>query len=371
MAGRALRIEVDIGAIRANARAVMRAIGPQVCLYACLKGDAYGLGVRHAVPALLQEGVREFAAGSLEDGLAIRAAGAPGAILVYPNCLPDAAPAVHAAGLTVTLSSVEEARAWDAAARAVLPVFVKVDAGALRAGVLPRAAADLARTLRDLQHVRVMGVLAHLQLADPVAMRMQARREFAAFVEAAAAIAAAGVPVPVRMVAGTAVLQQFPEMDLEAVDPGRALFGLGFPAATRALALRPALSRFSARLLLVKDVLPGDLASNAVAAAWRGVSRIGLLPLGWGDGLARRMPPCASVLVRGRRVRLLPPSHFEHVRVDLSAVPDASYGDEVVIVGRQAAEEITLAEAAAWAGKDELHYLGTLPRHIERVPVHH
>ena len=73
--------------------------------------------------------------------------------------------------------------------------------------------------------------------------------------------------------------------------------------------------------------------------------------------------------MRGRRVRVLPPSHFEHMRLDLTDVPEARFGDEVVLLGRQGDASLDLGEVAEWAGKDPLHFLGTLPRHIERVAV--
>jgi alanine racemase len=171
------------------------------------------------------------------------------------------------------------------------------------------------------------------------------------------------------MVAGTAAVMEFPEMDLDAVDPGRMLFGIGFAGTTRSLALRPAIRRWITRLLLVKEVRPADVAPYAAPFELTKPMRIGVIPLGWGDGMRRPLHPDACVLVRGKRVPLLPPSHFEHMRVDLTEVPDASYGDEVVILGQQGAASVSLSEVSAWAGKDELHFLGTLPRHIERVAV--
>lgn len=367
MNGRALKLEVDLDAIRANARAVMQAVGPSVTLYACLKGDAYGCGIRLVAPALQREGVRAFAAGALEDAIAIRESGADGEILLYPNCLPDSEPLVQANRLTITLSSIEEATAWNVAARGHVSAFIKVDVGALRAGVLPREATRLAQALHGLPRLQIVGAFAHLHLPDPVGMQGHARHQLQQFVVACTAIEAAGIALPTKMVSGTAALLQFPEMDLDAVDPGRVLFGLGFAATVRPLRLRPAIRRWVARLLLVKDVRPEDVAPFVAPFDVSQRMRIGLLPFGWGDGLQRPLPPDASVLIRGRRALLLPPSHFEHVRVDLTNVPDAAYGDEVVLVGQQGEQSISLEQLASWCGKDPLHFIGTLPRHIERV----
>jgi alanine racemase len=369
MAGRALRLEIDIGAIRANARAVMEAVGPAVRLYACLKGDAYGCGIAHAAPALAAEGVRHFAVGALEDAVAIRAAGVDGEILLYPNCLPDAIAAVESLRLTITVNGVDEAEAWQRAATRPLPVFVKIDVGALRGGVLPRAARALATALRTLGRLDVVGAYAHLHLPDPAGMRAHALHQLGMFHAGVDALRDAGLAVRTRMVSGTAAVMGYPEMDLDAVDPGRALFGIGFTGTTRALALRPVVRRWTSRLLLVKEVAPADVAPFAAPFELAAPMRIGLAPFGWGDGLPRRLHPATRVLVRGRRVRVLPPSHFEHMRLDLTDVPEARFGDEVVLLGRQGEASLSLGEVAEWAGKDPLHFLGTLPRHIERVAV--
>ena len=74
-------------------------------------------------------------------------------------------------------------------------------------------------------------------------------------------------------------------------------------------------------------------------------------------------------LVRGKRVRLLPPAHFEHVRVDLTEVPEARYGDEVLLLGAQQDESVEISELGQWMGRDTLQLLGAMPRHLSRVPA--
>lgn len=368
MDARASRIEIDLDAIEHNVKAILHVIGPQSVLYACLKGDAYGCGIRLVAPRLASVGVIRYAVGSVDDALAIRNAGVDGEILLYPNCLPEAISAVEQYGLTVTIDSVDAALAWNAAARRPLSVFVKIDIGAMRAGVLPRQTQALAHALARLERLRVAGAYAHLHLPDPVGMREHAQHQLTRFRQGVAALTAAGVAIPVKMVSGTAALMGYPEMDLDAVDPGRALFGLGFSGTIRDLQLRPAVRRWICRLLLVKDVTAEDVAPFAAPFQLTRPMRIGLIPLGWGDGLPRKMDPAMRVLVHGRRVPLLPPTHFEHIRVDLTTVPQAAYGDEVVLLGSQGEEHIELKEFANWNGRDPLSQLGTLPRHVTRSP---
>ena len=75
--------------------------------------------------------------------------------------------------------------------------------------------------------------------------------------------------------------------------------------------------------------------------------KLGLIPYGWSDGYPKRIPENATALLHGKRVRLLGPTHSELLRVDLTDVPDARIGDEVVLLGRQGNDEIDLEELSA------------------------
>jgi alanine racemase len=370
--GRAVELVVDLEAVMHNARAVRAVLSQRTRLYACLKGNAYGIGIGSVAPVLAAAGIDAFAVGSIEDALEVRRAGCEHEILLYPNCMPDAAPVVERERLTITISGAEEAHAWNCAARRTIDAFVKIDAGVLRAGVLPRQAPCLARTIRGLKRLRIAGAYTHLHLPDPAGMREYAERQFSNFRHAVAAMRESGLEIPAQMVSGSAALLEFPHTDLDAVDQGRFLFGLGFEGVKRRLELRPTLIAWRARLLLSKEVDRTDIGKcGAAPFPMRRTHRVGLIAVGWGDSIPRPLPDAAIALVRGRRVRLLPPIHFEHVRADLTDVPEAKYDDEVALPGAHDEEHIELEELARWMGRDPLHVLGTMPRHLTRVDRSH
>ncbi|MFD2054945.1 alanine racemase C-terminal domain-containing protein [Mesorhizobium calcicola] len=158
-------------------------------------------------------------------------------------------------------------------------------------------------------------------------------------------------------------------MDLDAVDPG-ALF-IGLPETdrpARPVTLRPALRAISTCLVSVKRI-DYSLGPMPDLPGFRSGMTIGVLGMGWGDGFPRHLPAQAEALVRGHRARLLGPAHLEHLRIDLTDVPDARFGDQVLLLGQQGNQTITQDEIVALWGTDVIGLYAQLRDHIPRVYV--
>lgn len=130
--------------------------------------------------------------------------------------------------------------------------------------------------------------------------------------------------------------------------------------------LRPAFRSLKSRLIQVKDLRREEFPEELDFSP-RGVARVGVIPMGLGDGLADIT--CGKVLVRGRRRRLLGTS-LEHARVDLTGLGEARVGDEVVVVGEQQGSCITSEEVLAHRHTRMPAGLGVLVRgSVERIYV--
>jgi alanine racemase len=110
--------------------------------------------------------------------------------------------------------------------------------------------------------------------------------------------------------------------------------------------VRPAFVALKTRLIQVKAVSRQQYVEEA-GFELNPDMRIGVVPMGYGDGLGS--VDCGEVLIRGRRAAIIG-TFFEHARIDLSAVPDAQPGDEVVVVGRQGSSEISVEEVIEHQG---------------------
>ena len=364
MLPRPTTLEIDLGAAAANVRAVRQLVGPARKLFAVVKADGYGHGAAEMGAAFLENGADALGVADLGEGLRLRRRGITAPILVYPNSLPDAAATTIAHRLTPTIVDLDGARAYSEAATTPCDVFVKVDVGLERLGVPAEQAVKVIAAMMELPRLRLGGLCAHphdSEGRDPAYAEWQLGR----FTTAVDELEARGIPVPVRLFAASPFLLKFPQTYLNAVDPGRMLYGITFPGETSPVPLAPTFRALTSRIISLKELAPrerfGDKAPFPVTAPMR----LGVIPMGSADGL--NWLHAGRVLVHGRSVPVVSAPSLEHTRVDLTSVPEASIGDEVVIIGRQGKSEISMADVAKRHGLGLHHVATTVGPRVARV----
>lgn len=347
--------EVDLDAIAHNIAEIQRGIGAEVKLFAVLKCNAYGFGLKEVGHVVETSPAFGIAVGNLLEAVYLRRHGVRKPILMYTNNLSAVAGVVVQHDLMPTVQDVESAGAYARAASATgrtARVFVKVDVGLNRNGVLPGDAAAFCEAVGRLPALRIEGIYSHFDVPVPERESKDfVEWQFARFKGVLEELEEAGMRVPIRMVAHSSIVPHFPHMDLDAVDPGKLVYGLyDAETARRPLALKQAFRALRTRLVATKRV-SADGSCNAQA---RGTGRpgqaIGVVPLGWGDGFPRPVGEEAEVLLHGKRVPVVGDLTVEHARISLDDVPDARIGDEVVIIGHQGDEAISVAEVAKRSG---------------------
>jgi alanine racemase len=357
-------IEIDLDAAAANIRAVRRLVGAERKIFAVVKADGYGHGAAEMGTVFVEHGADALGVADLAEGIRLRRRGITAPVLVYPNSLPEAAPVALAHGLIPTLVDIDSARAYSEAASGPCDIFVKVDVGLERLGVPAEQAVKTVAAMMELPRLRLAGLCAHPHASDggdPAYAEWQLGR----FTSVVDELEARGIPVPTRLLAASPFVLRFPQTYLNAVDPGRMLYGITFPGETSPVPLRPTLRALTSRVIALKELTPrarfAELAPFPVTAPMR----LGVIPMGSADGL--NWLHAGRVLVRGRAAPIVGSPSLEHTRVDLTQVPDAQVGDEVVIIGRQGDAEITAAEVASRHGLGLHHVATTVGPRVTRV----
>ena len=355
------RVEVDLDAIAANV-ATLRERAGSAQVMAVVKADAYGHGLVPAARAAVRGGAAWLGVAQVAEAVAARDAGIDAPILTWlyaPGA--DVAGALER-GIEVTVSSRWQLDDVVSVARATgrtAPVHLKVDTGLARGGALldgdPSDWHDLVRAAAPFAAegaLEVRGIWTHFVFADaPDHPTVRGQQE--TFRDAVAVAAAAGIDPGLQHIANSAATLTNPSAHLDMVRPGLAVYGLspvpdlGGP---EDFGLREAM-RVTARLSLVKRIRAGQGVSYGHTWTAERDTVVGLVPIGYADGVPRAAGNVGPVqVVGGPRTTVTGRVCMDQVVVDLGPEFDGSAGDEVVLVGRGADGEPTAQDWAAATG---------------------
>ena len=300
-------ITIDLSALRRNVAALVDAAGGAE-LWAVVKADAYGHGALDCARAALEAGARALCVATAKEGAALRAELADARILVLSPLVEAEEHVARGAGLEVAVSTRRLPEG--------LPVHVKVDTGMGRFGMSPEEAAQI-------DPGRVAGVMSHLATAD---------EDDAAFARAqldAFAAVAGRFPGATCHIANSAATFSIPEAHLDAVRCGVALYGLSpFGREPEEHGLEPVLS-WRSYVAQAKVLRSGDSTGYGRRFVAERETRIGLVPVGYGDGFRRGLTG-TEVLVAGTRRCVLGTVSMDSFAVELGDEPE---GALVTLVG--------------------------------------
>jgi len=337
------RLTVDLAAVARNTRTLAdRAAGE---LMAVVKADGFGHGAVDVARTALAHGATRLGVTGLAEAFALRDAGLVVPVLSWLNPVDADFPAALARDVDVAVPSLQHLAAV-AAGPGRHRIHLHVDAGMARDGAEPEEWAALCRAARRAEQrgeVEVVGVMGHLGCADRPGdpCNALARRRFAWAVEVARS---AGLRPRDRHLAATAATLTDARTHHTMSRVGAGLVGID-PSGTTALA--PAMT-LTAPVVQVRRVRAGTVVGYGHTHRTTAPTHLGLIPVGYADGLPRVASGRAEVLVRGRRRPLVGRISMDQAVVDLGPT-GADPGDTVTVFGPGTAGEPTVAEWAAWS----------------------
>ena len=311
-----------------------------------VKANAYGHGLEKVTQRLEKAGAEWFGVARIEEGLLLREAGVKAHILVLGYTAPVRIP--HAIWNDVTLTVYDYQVAEEYATQAkdvkgVLRLHAKIDTGMGRLGVPLQEALSFLKLINESPHMELEGVFTHFARADEPgeADTVRQLQRFQAILKEMEAVGIEPSLVHASNSAGTLV---YPDARFNLVRVGIALYGLP-PSNQVSLPdeVKPALS-WKTRLISLKMLPAGHGVSYGFKYYTKKEERIGVIAVGYADGLRRR--PGNKVLVRGKRANVVGNVCMDQCMLQLDDVPEAEIGDEVVLIGRQGEDEITATEIA-------------------------
>ena len=345
-------IEVDLDSIAANVHALQAAAAPRQGVTAVVKAQAYGMGAAAVAQAAVSAGARGAAVARIGEARRLRQAGFREPILLLGALDTEDFTEIISLKLTPTLTNWASALGVaDAASAAgeIGNVQVKVDTGMTRYGAPPDEAMAIVRGLRNLPSLNLEGFYTHFAAADDPDPFF-AHQQLARFLAICQQLELEGCALGLKHAANSAGALRVPGAGLDTIRAGIALAGAYATGwVPRVSSLRGAVSLKSRVVRFHTPAVGSSIGYGRTYKVYRPM-RVALVACGYADGLPRACSNRGRVLVRGQRAPLVGTVSMDMAMADVSHLPDVEVGDEVVVLGRQADDEITLDEFAESAG---------------------
>lgn len=353
--------EIDLDALRHNLHLIRQNAGGARTL-AVVKANAYGHNVSLVAPALFAAGVREFGVATLGEALYLEEI-CPQAeqILVLGALAEPQYKSVIEAGFDFMLHTVAHIPLLETLAQTLgrpAKVHLKVDTGMGRVGILPEEVPAAFNALLETGQIELRGICSHLACSDePESEYIQMQIEkFKAVREQFREHPLSGIFKPLFHLANSDAVFQYREAHFDMVRPGISLYGYSGLPPERRPALKPVLA-LKSHISQFKQVPTGSSLGYGRSFITTRSSRLGVVALGYADGLNRRLSNQQDVLIGGHRMPIVGRISMDQCVIDLTELPFwAEPGIEVVFIGRSGSEHIS---AQDWADR-----LGTIPYEV-------
>ena len=367
--------EIDLDALHQNIAEIRKVIPADTGIIGVVKADAYGHGDWYIASELSKLGVHFFAVSNLEEALSLRRKEIEGDILILGVTPCTRAADLAHYGITQAVYSSEYARKLsDVAVRAGVTIrcHIKLDTGMGRIGFIVRENIDPVEEIKAvaaLPGLSIEGVFSHFSSADDITeaglryTQLQQQR----FDRTVEALEKAGVHFRYRHLQNSAGIENERNCHYNFVRAGIIMYGM--PVDTWegcALDLHPLLSIRSV-VSMVKTLPAGNCISYGRHYTTDGDRKIATIPIGYADGYLRCMSGKASVLIRGKRARVVGNVCMDQIMVDVTGIDGAAAGDIATIVGQDGEDSITFDELAKYADTISYELFCLIGKRVPRV----
>jgi len=345
--GRPTVAEIDLDSLDYNYSQIRRRLPKGVKMLAVVKADAYGHGAGPISKRLEKLGVEFLGVATAEEGVELRKWGVKSPILILGGIYGKEVELIFRYHLTPVVFREDSLKLLSKEAlrrKKKVAIHLKIDTGMGRLGVPMDRWSPFLSELIHLPKIEVEGILSHFSMADEDESYTQ--QQWNDFEKAVNLAKEMGVSFKYLHMANSATITLFPNYSGNLVRPGIMLYGsYPSPGFQRFIQLKPVMT-LKTNIHFLKWVPPGTKISYGGTFVTRRPSLIATLPIGYADGYSRRLSNRGEVLIRGKRAPVVGKVCMDFIMVDVTDIPHVSLGDEVVLMGVQGKERITVEEIA-------------------------
>lgn len=345
---------IDLTAVDHNIQQIIKRVNGKKIM-AIVKANAYGHGIREITERVIKNGVEYIGVGFLEEAIFLRQNEIEAPILVMGGILGYQLKKFIQNDIDITVSSLELARHINEELHLQKArVHLKIDTGMERIGVTHTYAVEFVKRVAQMKNIEIVGIYSHFATADE-GDKSFTLTQLERFETILYELKKSGIEIPIKHIANSGAIADVDRSVFDMVRPGIAVYGI-YPSGqvSTGMNLKPVLSLRS-KVVFIKRVPRNTGISYGLKYYTENDSNIVTVPIGYGDGYSRLLTNKGEVLIRGKRYPVVGAVCMDQLMVNVGD-DRVEIGDEVVLIGQAANEEITATELA--------DKIGTIPYEI-------
>ncbi len=345
---------IDLTAVDHNIQQIIKRVNGKKIM-AIVKANAYGHGIREITERVIKNGVEYIGVGFLEEAIFLRQNEIEAPILVMGGILGYQLKKFIQNDIDITVSSLELARHINEELHLQKArVHLKIDTGMERIGVTHTYAVEFVKRVAQMKNIEIVGIYSHFATADE-GDKSFTLTQLERFETILSELKKSGIEIPIKHIANSGAIADVDRSVFDMVRPGIAVYGI-YPSGqvSTGMNLKPVLSLRS-KVVFIKRVPKNTGISYGLKYYTENDTNIVTVPIGYGDGYSRLLTNKGEVLIRGKRYPVVGAVCMDQLMVNVGD-DKVEIGDEVVLIGQVANEEISATELA--------DKIGTIPYEI-------
>ena len=364
-------VEVDLDHFTKNWAEMKRLVGSGVRILQVVKADAYGHGAIEISNVALKNGAAMLGVANADEAVQLRVSGIAAPILILSPSTNSEINEIIKYNLVPSVSDLNFARELQEKCKKAdlrVPIHIEVDTGMGRGGTMHHEAFKMIKGILDLPNLSLEGIFTHLSSSE--VMEDYNRMQWSLFRELLDKLDGEAIHIPVKHMANSGAILNFPEFHLDMVRPGLMSYGIYPSPETKTKASLCPVMCFKTRVVLIKEFPKGYSIGYGRSYITDKPTKVATIPVGYGDGYGRILSNRGEALIRGRRTPVIGRVSMDMCTLDVTHIPGCQIGDEVVLMGRQGQECISADDLAAKLNTISYEILCALGKRAPRIFLH-
>ena len=364
-------VEVDLDNFTKNWNEMKRLVGPDVKILQVVKADAYGHGAIEICNVALKNGAAFLGIANADEGVQLRVSGITAPIIILSPSTGSEIDEIIKYNITPSVSDLNFARELQKKSKRAdmrTPIHIEVDTGMGRGGTIHHEAFNMIKEILGFPNIIIEGIFTHLSSSETLDdyNDMQWNLFRALLVE----LEKHNIHMPIRHMANSGAILNFPRFHLDMVRPGLMSYGIYPGGETKGKAELTPVMCFKTRVVLIKEFPKGYSIGYGRTYITDKPTKIATIPVGYGDGYGRILSNQGEALIREKRAPIVGNVSMDMCTIDVSNINDCQIGDEVVLMGSQGNEYISADEVAHKVKTISYEVLCALGKRAPRVFLH-